>query len=1370
MISIVLYGRNDSYGYNLHKRGALSLNCMAEVLTDSADEILFVDYNTPDDFPTFPEAIRDTLTKRARKIMRILRVRPHIHERYKSRTHLKVLEPIARNVAVRRSNPSNRWILSTNTDMIFVPQHSESLTKIARDLPPGFYHAPRLEIPEALWESFDRLSAGKIIRTAREWGSALHLNEIVLGSKFIRYDGPGDFQLLLRSDLFENYGFDEEMLLGWHVDSNIAARLQLKYKVVGDLGERVYGYHCDHTRQVTPAHSHERVQNDWKKFVDDVVHPDAHHQAASWGCAGDAIEEIGIAVDPASVYVQALREVIGEPLAAPKIVTYTGETYNKVDYDPPHLMPFLADMFVSMPRTMNVGWYGARDETLRSFADIWQRLGFTGKIFLERDVGRRDLTGSVIQHAELPELLAKADTFLFDFGGLQDASVASTVIGRLAAGFRRVVRDERHRISTGAPPRRIIALNAINNAFEWFVCGSVAAPATPFATHMRHGFVLPATAACGDWLPLLSIGEAGVRGQHEIRSAPTTAGNIAYGPFKYLEEGRYLISLEIEQFADENDRPGNWPSAFVEVVAGPELLGLYPLEHVASPAMRHRFTFEVSENVADGIRPLETRIGVPHPIGIALKALTIEPAPAIGDKNAAALTISELLRLDDWLPFLRLGPLGRPDQSGVSAEVGLEAFVVFGPYWSLPIGNYEMTAYIECGRELTTSKYPILGDVLVGDRQMAAARFQVANLLYNEQLAASVLRLRFQVNESSPNERRVQTRIWSSGEVRFAVRSVFIRPVKPQRPEDLFPFLLTGEAGRRVGNAICNIDGRIGRIAFSPALSIGPGGYRLAMQFGVHAKHNSDLNDRPTCLIVLVKCGTHVLATEAIAGRTQQSQSQEINFEVSPDLAQTAGIECFFQAVSRANVTVRALTLEPVELAAQPTGPAACTLPNWLPFLQLNQNAREDHDDIIVGDGRAEFAIYGPYWTLPAGYYDLLVSIAPPGFNLDGKPVVILDIATDGGERQVVRHEYRLGQFASSDGRTAVELRLPFRLAADLPAASRTIETRIYTPGDCSFRVRSLAVKVRSSEPARNWFPYLTVGACGIHAGCEIKSAASKVGCVAYTPAMDVASGHYQVFLDIVDTGANDSELSPEDIIEIEIYSEAEILAIQTWGPGSNAQSNPLLEFDVTEEIASGGGIELYIRAIRPATISLRGLRVERTSNELTSSRSATLPKAKKLLSYFHVGAAGLREDRGVSSWPGKAGNIGYIRRRLPPGRYEAVVKVERVGGDPVGHLTITVGDYLLASQGIEFTPRILGPIRIPRGPFRICNFEVPAGPRRDALNTEVRIDSTGAGAFLIRSITVNPKTWLRELRDKTYGAAAKMLRAALNKLAVRRS
>jgi hypothetical protein len=150
MISVVLYGRNDNYGYNLPKRAALSLNCIGEVLTDRTDEILFVDYNTPDDFPTFPEAIRETLTDRARKMLRIFRVRPSIHARFKSKTRLMALEPIARNVAVRRSQPSNRWILSTNTDMIFVLQRLGFLSEVAKDFDPGIYHAPRIEIPEVL--------------------------------------------------------------------------------------------------------------------------------------------------------------------------------------------------------------------------------------------------------------------------------------------------------------------------------------------------------------------------------------------------------------------------------------------------------------------------------------------------------------------------------------------------------------------------------------------------------------------------------------------------------------------------------------------------------------------------------------------------------------------------------------------------------------------------------------------------------------------------------------------------------------------------------------------------------------------------------------------------------------------------------------------------------------------------------------------------------------------------------------------------------------------------------------------------------------------------------------------------------------------
>ncbi len=106
MISVIVYGRNDAHGYNLHRRAALSLNCIAEVLTDPDDEIVFVDYNTPDELPTFVEALADTLTDRCLELLRVLRVPAAIHEeRFGARTHLPAVEPVARNAGSAPREP-----------------------------------------------------------------------------------------------------------------------------------------------------------------------------------------------------------------------------------------------------------------------------------------------------------------------------------------------------------------------------------------------------------------------------------------------------------------------------------------------------------------------------------------------------------------------------------------------------------------------------------------------------------------------------------------------------------------------------------------------------------------------------------------------------------------------------------------------------------------------------------------------------------------------------------------------------------------------------------------------------------------------------------------------------------------------------------------------------------------------------------------------------------------------------------------------------------------------------------------------------------------------------------------------------------------
>jgi hypothetical protein len=498
MISIILYGRNDNYGYNLHKRAALSLNCMAEVLTDPDDEILFVDYNTNDDFPTFPEAIQDTLTQKAREKLRILRVRPSVHARWRSVTHLFTLEPLARNVALRRSNENNRFILSTNTDMIFVPRRGASLTDLVRDLPYGFYGLPRFEIPETLWESVDRKDPKNVIETVGKWGWRFYLNEIVYGTSVNRFDAPGDFQLIERKDLFAIDGFDENMLLGWHVDSNIGKRLGFLHKDVGDLTERCFGYHCDHTRQVTPMHKSTSRTNDLKVFVDDVQAPNLPGQRESWGCANDAIEEISLIRPASQAYIGALEAATTEPLSSLLEIKYNYPVYwDKIDYDPRHVLPFLLDMLVCAPASVRISYFGGHKVMFDLLRGALRRIGLENTLLVTPANAVRLGLAADDPSLATPDQVFAADTLIFDWVTLEGKAVTcnmspanTALVDDLVRSFHKLVDAERARSRAGsAPPRQVVMINALENRFEVLVRDYIDYARTPFSSRLRHGFI-----------------------------------------------------------------------------------------------------------------------------------------------------------------------------------------------------------------------------------------------------------------------------------------------------------------------------------------------------------------------------------------------------------------------------------------------------------------------------------------------------------------------------------------------------------------------------------------------------------------------------------------------------------------------------------------------------------------------------------------------------------------------------------------------------------------------------------------------------------------------------------------------------------------
>lgn len=505
MISVLLYGRNDNHGYNLHKRAAISINCIAEMLDRPDDEIIFVDYNTPDDLPSFVEAVQDTLTKRARDRLRVLRIRPAVHQRFDGKTQLVALESISRNAAIRRSNPRNRWILSTNTDMIFVPREpGRSLSDIADALADGFYHLPRFDLPECLWESFDRLNPSGIIDELRNWGVRFHLNDVVYGDESILYDGPGDFQLALREDAFAIHGFHEQMLLGWHVDSNFAKRMRLLRGELSSALPFLYGYHCDHTRQATALHSHSRrrVVNDPEKFVYAVDRPEIVEQQHDWGLAGEEIEEIRLSETASASYLRTLEKIL-PPGAKPFSESfYNARGWNDLNYDPHHVLPYLCDLFSTVPREWSVSYAGCRNRSFGLFCRALAEMGFVGRIAVPDAFSWLDPPSphaGKVDRVPVDRWIGSAKEFVFEFGlGSSDGSPGNASRGdsdekRLEATsriYRATVEHERDRAPEDLTPRRVVAVNVIHNSYESMIGDTLSYTYTPYSTRTRHGYVV----------------------------------------------------------------------------------------------------------------------------------------------------------------------------------------------------------------------------------------------------------------------------------------------------------------------------------------------------------------------------------------------------------------------------------------------------------------------------------------------------------------------------------------------------------------------------------------------------------------------------------------------------------------------------------------------------------------------------------------------------------------------------------------------------------------------------------------------------------------------------------------------------------------
>jgi hypothetical protein len=513
MISVVVYGRNDAHGYNLPKRAAISLNCIAEVLDDHDDEIIFVDCNTPNDIPTFPESIADTLTSAAKRLLRILRLRPEQYARNcGADAKFKVKESLCRNIAVRRSNPNNRWILNTNTDMVFAPfVECKSLSRIVSELQDAFYELPRFEIPESLWESTNRMDPASIIGSFKYWGLKLHLNEIITASKEVLFDAPGDFQLALRKQLFQIQGMNERMVLWAHVDSNLCKRMWLLNGSTRTILDKLYAFHCDHTRFRSVYHAEgNSTENNFQEFFLDVNTPYLPEQANSWGIPDEQIEEISLA-DRHMARVQVALEQILPGMDKPIAVQFIGCNAFDVSlyYDNCHVFPYLADIIANVAPMSAVGYIGNNPLMLSMLADFRQLIGHTGKILYDPEILHITTSydagtlSSSCQSVMSNELYEGASAFVFDLSmknipsrpnasglPIPDKCTEAVVFAKEMSNFIiEFGRREKKVFEHSGLLKPFIFVGCHSTIFDYMIQSLFSCALTPGSTYIRNGFL-----------------------------------------------------------------------------------------------------------------------------------------------------------------------------------------------------------------------------------------------------------------------------------------------------------------------------------------------------------------------------------------------------------------------------------------------------------------------------------------------------------------------------------------------------------------------------------------------------------------------------------------------------------------------------------------------------------------------------------------------------------------------------------------------------------------------------------------------------------------------------------------------------------------
>ena len=242
----------------------------------------------------------------------------------------------------------------------------------------------------------------------------MQLNTIVRRPGFLTYDNPGDFQLMPRKVIFEIAGFNEQMQQGWHLDSNLCKRMSLYYGgKIGHLEGKLWGYHCNHTRQTSFFHTQLAPENNWNVFVKDVENPYLPEQNENWGFSEKQLEKISLTKQ------KSLPQVKSD---ATSDFSIDQKSFNTLTYDSTRIFAHLSDHFHHLPPGSKIAYVGHNEELLK---------------LIQTEVI------TITDESSLEDLYQKATVMIFDFGFDEKnfSGYAITPTHQLYGNLRRQLKD-----------------------------------------------------------------------------------------------------------------------------------------------------------------------------------------------------------------------------------------------------------------------------------------------------------------------------------------------------------------------------------------------------------------------------------------------------------------------------------------------------------------------------------------------------------------------------------------------------------------------------------------------------------------------------------------------------------------------------------------------------------------------------------------------------------------------------------------------------------------------------------------------------------------------------------------------------------------